>query len=304
MHSIEEKSLTHRYQKDILSHEEVSEKIKAIKTRLVEKYENQTEEYNERLKLLNDLSEFELGRFLIYNGSLSGYWTHYVISGYKEKSLNNAAEKSLLENTPVLCATRERFNIFQQLLTPLIRANMVCCSIPCGLMTEYLTLEIDKDIKNIKFVGIDLDATLFDEIKKLVKKYHKSDDNFSFLKKDAWEINITEEFDVLTSNGLNIYEKDDERIITLYKNFFGTLKPGGVFIGSALSTPEEWDKEKISPVHLEFQKKIFADILAVNWSQFRTREKSESQLKSAGFEDIQFYWDTQKMFYTFTARKP
>ncbi len=304
MNNIEEQSITHLKQKDFLSKIEVSEKTERIRSKLFKKYSESKSQYEELNKILNDLADCEFGRFLIYNGSLSGYWTHYVMEGYKGKIFQNKTEEFLLQNAPGTIATRQRFSIFQNLLSELIENNSVCCSIPCGLMAEFLTLNLDKKIKKIKFVGIDIDTSLFGKIKPLFKKYNKSENCFSFIKSNAWDIDIKEKFDIITSNGLNIYEKSDEKVIDLYKKFFVALKPGGSFIGSSCAPSEEWDIEKIKPEDMELQRKIYTIVLEPIWSSPRGYKISESQLESAGFKDIQFYFDTQKIFYTFKAVKP
>jgi SAM-dependent methyltransferase len=304
MDDIEERSVTHLRQKDILTKEEISDEIEEIRSRLIQKYGKDTAEYNELNEILEDLSNFELGRFLICNKSLSGYWTHYLIMGYKEKNLSNRIEKFMLEESPGPKTTRERFNIFQKLILESIKDNSVCCSVPCGLMTEYITLDIDENISNVKFVGIDLDKTVFEKAHELAKKYNKTKYKLSFIKEDAWSINIKNEFDILTSNGLNIYEKNDDRVTELYKIFLNALKPGGIFIGSATSPTEEWETSKTCLKDYELQHKISNIVLQASFFNLRSSQKSESQLIIAGFENIQFYWDTQKRFYTFKAKKP
>lgn len=302
--STTEKSLTHTTYKDILSKDEIIERVAEIEKKITEKFKDSEIELKELNKYLSDLCDFDLGRFLIYNkGALSGYWTYYVIMGYNSCVINNMTEKFILENSPSILATRERFGIFQKLLSTSIKENSVVCSIPCGVMADFITLEIDEQIKNIQFVGIDLDNTVFDTAQKLAQQHNKSKYGFSFFKEDAWNMQRKNEFDAITSNGLNIYEKDDNRVVALYKNFFNALKPGGVFIGSSLSTAQEWDQEKIEQDSFRTQKKIFATILEATWQNYRTAEKSESQLKLAGFEDIQFHWDSRKIFYSFSAKK-
>lgn len=46
-----------------------------------------------------------------------------------------------------------------------------------------------------------------------------------------------ETFHLIASNGLNIYEPEDDRVIQLYRGFHDALKPGGVLITSALTPP-------------------------------------------------------------------
>jgi chemotaxis methyl-accepting protein methylase len=43
-------------------------------------------------------------------------------------------------------------------------------------------------------------------------------------------MDAVEEFDLISSNGLNIYVKDKEQVIALYQKFFDALKPGGTLV--------------------------------------------------------------------------
>src|SRR5262249_43676629 len=152
---------------------------------------------------------------------------------------------------------------------------------PCGLMQDLLTLKLPQEIAEVKFVGVDLDQATLDMAKELARK-NGTKYECKFFQKDAWNLQEFEEnFDILTSNGLNIYEGNNERVIELYKSFYEALRPDGKFIGSALSCPptmpekkSEWDMTKINLRDLNLQKMLFSDILQANWSHFRNSSES------------------------------
>src|SRR5690606_33975587 len=106
--------------------------------------------------------------------------------------------------------------IFQTLLLKNIRANSVVCSIPCGMMADLLTLNLPGTVEELRFVGIDLDATVFQLAQDLAKKLGCRVP-CSFFQKNAWELEFKNEFDLITTNGLNIYEEDDSRVVALYR---------------------------------------------------------------------------------------
>lgn len=71
---------------------------------------------DQELEILEQLSQFELGRFLLSNKGLDGYWTSYLIRhGLKQKTLH-PLEEWILESAPAVRATRERFVVFQKIL--------------------------------------------------------------------------------------------------------------------------------------------------------------------------------------------
>ena len=114
---------------------------------------------------------------------------------------------------------------------------------------------------------------------------------------------------LISSNGLNVYEPDDEKVIELYRQFYKALKPGGKLVTSLLTYPPavknqcEWDMSKINQNDLLLQKIIFVDISEAKWQSYRSSEQTNAQLKSAGFENIQFIYDDAKMFPTVIAYK-
>lgn len=292
---------------DIISHSDQNKKkfeIAEYRQKL-EKKENLTLPLDKSLELLDQLSEFELGRFLLTNKGLNGYWTSYaILHGPKKESLT-ILEKWLLHSAPVVKATQERFRVFQQKLQSELRDNINIASIPCGIMDDLIGLNISGH-NNITFTGIDFD----DESLELAKQNSNSnkDAKYVFLKKDAWHLGIESKYDIITSNGLNIYEPKNDRVIDLYRNFYKALSPGGMLITSFLTPPpalsEESTWQNFNKEDLVKQKAIFADIIEANWQSFRTEKETIDQLTQAGFIDINITYDTQRMFPTITAKKP
>lgn len=271
----------------------------------LEKKETLTLPLSQTLELLEQLSEFELGRFLLANKGLNGYWTSYIIlHGPKKESLT-ILEEWFLHSAPAVKATQERFKIFQQKLQSNLRDNISIASVPCGIMDDLVGLNTSK-YTNVTFVGIDLD----DESTELAKQNSKNNElaKYIFLKKDAWNLGIESEYDIITSNGLNIYEPNDEKVVDLYRNFYTALKPCGLLITSFLTPPpalsEESPWQNLNKEDLIKQKAIFADIIEAGWQCFQTEKETIDQLTQAGFIDINITYDTQHMFPTVTARKP
>ncbi|MDP9196255.1 MAG: class I SAM-dependent methyltransferase [Pseudomonadota bacterium] len=108
------------------------------------------------------------------------------------------------------------------------------------------------------------------------------------------------QYDAISSNGLNIYEPDDARVVQLYARFFRVLKPGGTLVTSFL-VPPPWPLA--NGEHLKKQKAVFADILQVQWQHFRTEDQTRKQLKNAGFRDCVFLYDSRHMFPTVVAHR-
>jgi hypothetical protein len=199
---------------------------------------NLTLSLDETEKLLAQLSEFELGKFLLQHQGLNGYWTSYIIlhGQITEPRQENLSELEtwILESAPVVLATRERFYIFRKQLQHYLKNGAKLASVPCGSMDDLLGLDYSHFL-DMKLVGIDLDQESLDLAAKNAVAHHNP--QVSFLKKDAWHLAIYEEYDIITSNGLNIYEHDDQKVNALYQEFFNALKPGGVLITSFLTPP-------------------------------------------------------------------
>src|SRR5580692_3847876 len=102
-----------------LSHSERTSSFEKAKQNLIEKIKTRGDlpyiSIQKQLELVDQLSEFELGRFLIERGGLNGYWTHYVVTypEMKESKSFHSLESFILNSAPTCLATQERYQIFK-----------------------------------------------------------------------------------------------------------------------------------------------------------------------------------------------
>lgn len=269
-----------------------------------------------QLELLQELTEFSFGQFLLVNQGIDGYWTHYILTHpwYGRKTGKNdrdqppsEMESFLLDRAPTILATQQRFEIFLAEIQPSVVNAAVLASIPCGMMGELLYLDYKK-IDDIKLVGIDYDANALQYATVLAEKKNLA--HFTELvEQDAWALGFSGEFDLISSNGLNIYETDDAVVTALYKNFYNALKPQGKLVTSFLTHPPgasehcEWDMDNIDQDDLLLQRIIFADIINAKWQCFRSTQQTQAQLSAAGFTRVRFVYDQAHMFPTVIAEK-
>jgi SAM-dependent methyltransferase len=268
------------------------------------------------LEILNELSQFELGRYILQHQGINGYWTHYILThpwfGRKTGMDNQGRpltplEDYLLNRAPTLLATQQRFDIFLKENQKAVKDNAKLACIPCGMMGELLYLNFNS-INQIELTGIDYDPNALKDAEALAT--HQSIMPFvKLIQQDAWQLTFKDHFDLISSNGLNIYEPDDEKVTALYKKFYQALKSGGKLVTSFLTPPPaltnecEWDFTKINQEDLLLQKTIFVDIVEAKWQSFRTSKQTQEQLESVGFKDIQFINDEARMFPTVIAYK-
>ncbi len=270
-----------------------------------------------QIEIVEELSRFPLGAFVLQNRGTDGYWTDYMIQHQFEGRTSKVDpqgrpltefERVFLDKFPMVLATQQRAIIFQQIIQSYVRENAVLASLPCGLMSDLLGLDFS-EIKNIRLVGLDLDIKSLKTAETLAADYGLSE-FAEFHQVDAWHQSFVEEFTLLTSNGLNVYEPDDNRVIELYRQFFCTLKPGGVLVTSCITPPptidenSEWDLSQIDREGLLSQQIVFAYILGFNFQGLRSSATTRTQLELAGFRDIQIIWDRARVFPTLVAQKP
>jgi SAM-dependent methyltransferase len=289
-----------------VGHEEM---MQSIKSRLRVAGDAPGATVDQQVALLNQLATFDLGRFLLENHGLNGFWTHRIVTHRPGTLAPNPGdlEYRLFETFPVMLATRERFGIFRLRLQALLKPGSILASIPCGMMGELLLLDYD-GLDDVRLVGIDLDQATLDGARALATERGLAD-RVSFRCADAWATGLNAEADVLTSNGLNIYEPDDGRVVALYRSFFDSLKPGGTLVTSfltpspSLSAESPWHMAEIDQDSLTLQNVVLTRLVEAKWSCFRTHGQTRKQLEEAGFADIEFTDDRARIFPTVVAHK-
>lgn len=263
-----------------------------------------TSDLDEKIKLLTELSEFELGRFLLTQRGLNGYWTAYVILHGPRLLGLSSLESWILEHAPGIKGTRERFFIFQQQVQKRLSNNMALASIPCGLMDDLLTLDYS-DRHDITLTGIDLDSSSLALAEKNARNHRI--DFTNFIQKDAWKLEAKDSFDVIVSNGLNIYEPDPQRLIELYTQFYSALKEEGTLITSfvtpppAISSRSPW--RQVNEADALKQRIIFGELIKVNWQSYQLEGDVVHQLEQVGFSVQEVIYDSQGVFPTIVAKK-
>ncbi|WP_231951018.1 class I SAM-dependent methyltransferase [Legionella waltersii] len=295
---------------------DLEDSILQIQTRILQEGNKPHVSVEEQFALLQQLSEFEFGRFLINNQGINGYWTHYMLTHPwvgRKTGLNNQGqaftdlERFLLDQAPTMIATQQRFKLFLKENQKSVNDGAVLASIPSGLMGELLYLDL-KQVNNLQLVGIDFDVNTLKEASALAEKL-KIRQNIEFMHLNAWALPMRDQFDLISSNGLNIYEPEDEKVTDLYRQFYKSLRPGGKLVTSFLTHPPmsteecEWVLDKVNKDHLLLQRIIFVDLLNAKFRCFRSTKQTQKQLESVGFNGIQFLYDEAHIFPTVIAMK-
>lgn len=287
------------------SKELTADDVRSIENRLRNQEGSLTLPLVETLKILQEMTEFELGRFLLKNGGISGYWTAYWLIHGPAKKLDHPLENWLINKAPAFIASRERFKIFATCIQKHLTPHMKLASVPCGLMDDLLHLDYTKT-ENVTLYGFDLDEESIELGKENAKKYGKESMAF-FEKRNAWNLNDHGQYDLITSNGLNFYEQDDARVVALYKSFHNALKRGGILVTSFITPPPMMDKNSpwrnFNIDDMKMQKAIFGDIMSARWQAMRSESLTRNQLEQAGFKVLDVIYDTQGIFPTVIAEK-
>ena len=314
---------SHTGQSRLLSHgldtPKFEEAAAAIKARIRRDGDKPHVSAAQQLRLVDELAGFPFGRFLLQNRGWNGFWTDYVIEHPDRGRLTGAdptgrsltpLECEMLDRFPVVLATQQRARIFRREIQRHVSEGAVLASVPCGLMRDLLELDLE-GIARIRLVGVDLDPASLELAARLAEDTGLA--QFVDLHAgDAWQIPFESAFTLLTSNGLSIYELDDEKVTDLYRGFWAALTPGGVLVTSTLTPPpgdsegleSEWDMSRIDPEALRRQRIVFGDILEAKFQAFRSTAATRAQLEQAGFESVEFRWDEARIFPTVLARKP
>ncbi|KGP63357.1 hypothetical protein EP47_10880 [Legionella norrlandica] len=307
-------------QDEIISHNPASSNLDTAMQQIEERIKKEGNKphttVETQLRILQELSQFDFGQFLIKNQGINGYWTHYMLTHPwfgRKTGLNNkgeplsSLERFILDKAPTMLATQQRFEIFLRENQKAVLHGATLACIPCGMLGELLYLDFS-DINTILLVGIDYDPATLEDAKALAKKQNLNQFT-KFVCGNAWSLNIYEEFDLVSSNGLNIYEPDNDKVTKLYEQFYIALKKGGKLVTSFLTYPPhlspqcEWKLNKINLEDLSLQKIIFSDVLNAKFQCFRSTQQTKEQLESAGFKNIHFLYDEAHIFPTVVAEK-
>lgn len=267
----------------------------------------------EQLEIIHELSSFPLGQFFIERKGANGFWTDYIVNypnTAKDKTYRpplNTLEDFLLNRCPLSIATQERFQIFQTQIQKALKEDMVLASIPCGMMRDLLSLDFSQ-ISNFSLLGIDIDLESITLAKDLAKQYGL-EDKTHFLHQDAWTLDFDSEIDLITSNGLNVYISDKNKVLDLYKVFHKSLKKDGVLIIGVLTHPPgsshpcEWFLDELPPEDILLEKILFNDILGSKWRNFSSVAQIHRDFASAGFSSVEVIYDRYHIFPTVIAKK-
>ena len=259
------------------------------------------------LELLHQLKEFELGRFLLHNRGLNGYWTSYIFQHAFGKQPETSLESWLLTKS-LLIQARERFHRFKVELGQHVREGVHLASIPSGLMDDLLQLDY-RGIRDFRLSGIDVDVQSLEFARQNARK-RELEAHCQFLQRDAWKLDIRNEFDVISSNGLNMYEPNPQRLIELYRNFHAALREGGSLIMSFLTPPPAgdfssgaWDAYETAPEDLLIERALFGDIIQANYLNFSSEQETRTQLETAGFTVERVNYSRKGVLPIIIARK-
>ncbi len=264
---------------------------------------------SKQLELLDLLSEFDLGKSFIEVGVLTGPWTDYIVTNPINPHVpKNYVEDFILNRAPVALATQQRFQIFNQEIQKRLVNGGSYASIPSGIMSSLLNQDFSS-LSHFSLTGIDLDSKSLKEANHRARK--KGIGHVCrFFSQDAWTLDIHDEFDLIESNGLTLYQPDDAKVVELYTLFFHALKPGGCLITSFLTPPpmaghvNEWDLKEINSQDALQQKILFGDVLGMKWQNYRSETLVRAQLFEAGFVDIEVIYDHAHLFPTIIGKKP
>ncbi|NEP89554.1 MAG: class I SAM-dependent methyltransferase [Okeania sp. SIO2C2] len=303
----------------ILSHgnqnETIEQTIERIKQRIIQTGDKPHVTVARQLELLNELAGFPLGQFLLQNGGFNGYWIDYVmehqyqgrVTGIDSEGRSlTELEKFLLDKS--LLSTQQRYVNFGKVIQDYVQDGLVFASLPCGIMRDLLKLDFS-GVENFRLVGIDIDYESLELAKKLAEEYDLLE-KVEFHQEDAWNLPFQDEFTLLRSNGLNVYEPDDEKVTELYRQFFKALIPGGILVTSfitpspGLDPNSEWDMNQLNLDDMLLTKILFDDILNVKFTAFRSSSTTKLQLQTVGFDEIELIWDNARIYPTVVARKP
>lgn len=277
-------------------HQDFDAHIAGIRKRLTAIGETQHGAVSEKLHILDQLTQFPLGRFVLMNGGLNGRWSHYVFYEYTlpmEQNKTRHAFETRLLNLWHWGSTRHRLILVRQILAPELKDGIKLLSVPCGFMAELLTLDYSKT-PNVKITGVDLDPESVEGAKKFATERGLAR-NCEFHLRDAWKLGYENEFDRVLSLGLNVYAPTQDSAMDLYRSLYKAVRPGGkllVTYAPPYHPPEddERDLSTVNPEDIRLQRIIFTEIIQMKYSHRNTSAQIVDRLKGAGFSEVKCYY--------------
>ncbi len=256
----------------------------------------------EKLDILHQLATTPMGCFLLENKAYNSFWADYSIghpSFIEKKSAPlTTIEKFLLEKSPGIIAIRERYKTVMDILQSTLFEDIQIASLPCGTMTDLLNLDYS-DLNKFTMTGVDQHLKSLEYSIKLANNKGLTQ-HLSLIQDDAWNLNVEHAYHVISCHGFTVYEYSEKKVENLFKLFHKALKPSGMFVTSFWTPgPDEsvnspWDFSQIDEDALRLRRIIYNDIIHVKWKA-RSLDEMAYLLSKAGFDGIEFSFDTQKM---------
>ncbi len=269
--------------------------------------------------LAEEAARSEFGRFLLCTRGLNWRITdllfdpdyHATLRQEERDRTLSLFDKLAFFTFPLFLATQERAKIHQRHQQPLITEGTVLASLPCGRMRDLLTLDYAHVKQGVRLVGIDKDpealrgAQAFADTLSAIRPLRGMVELRlgDALVPEFCKPPIHEEFDLLTSAGLNIYLTNEQGEL-FYRHVYGALKPGGVFVTGHIVPPSQYRWDRVNRNHWQLQAVVLTVLIGALWESFvKPREVVQGQLEAAGFRNMQIIPDSQGIFPTFIAKK-
>lgn len=308
-----DESLNLSHAAEVLS---ISQALVILKRNIVERGDLPHVSVSKQLELAEELAKFSFGQYVLTRKGANAYWTDVLMKHPQTGRLTGlnvdgspltSLENFIFNRSLITLASQERFMIFQRLFQNALRENISMASVPCGVMRDFLTLDFSK-LSSFSLFGVDLDPEALAQAHTLAEEVHLTR-HVRLLQQDAWQLSVPQQLDLITSSGLNIYERNRERVLSLYGNFFQSLRNEGVLILGFLTPPpwvsdnSPWEISKIPSEDLFLERVLYEDVLDLKWRNFRTYSEIQQELISVGFKKIDFYPDQFNVFPTVCAQK-
>lgn len=268
--------------------------------------ENLLVPFSTAISIVQNLTEFELGRSLMTIGQLTSSLVDYLCHHDTSPS-NHPFETWFLSKAPKIRAARERYYITRDILQNHLKSNINFGVMPCGVISKVAELDYSK-VQNVKIVGYDNDVYgLVKAEKQMQPLVDQGIINLYLLKRNIWLLDEDNQYDIILSNRLSVLEHDTNKVLGLFKQIYKALKPEGVFIcsfftPSPLEAPGKSTWLNVDEEDLLLEHTIFVDIMNFQPAA-RFESEFEMLLKGAGFEIFDIVFDTHRVYPTIVAKK-